>query len=190
MIEISYLELVIFISVVWVALRTLFAIKIKQVNLKRECLLLTVYICIVVISRMVYFPWHYVDGHIDYLRFDAEKILPLWMNFRPFTFVYERYDGWQLNIIGNITMFIPVGICWGLCFKKLNNVLKVTLAGFGYSLVIELSQLFLYERGSDIDDLILNTTGAFIGALIYFGVKNTVLKLKKEGYEYENDYGF
>ena len=44
----------------------------------------------------------------------------------------------------------------------------VTLAAFGMTLFIELSQLLLYDHGTDIDDLILNTTGAFIGAMIYF----------------------
>ena len=65
-------------------------------------------------------------------------------------------------------MFIPVGIILPVCFRKLNNVFKVTLAAFGMTLFIELSQLLLYDHSTDIDDLILNTTGAFIGAMIYF----------------------
>lgn len=75
-----------------------------------------------------------------------------------------------MNIIGNITMFIPVGIIWPICFKKLDTPAKTILAGFGYSLLIELSQLLLYERLTDIDDLILNTIGVTIGAFIYFGI--------------------
>ncbi|MCR5720150.1 MAG: VanZ family protein [Lachnospiraceae bacterium] len=180
MVELSYLQVVIFISVAWLMVRAFWAYKNKRVDWKRELLLLTVYICIVVITRLVYFPLHHVDGHIGLLKFDAGKIWPLWINLRPFTFVYDRYDGWQINIIGNVTMFIPVGICWGVCFKKLNSILKVTLAGFGYSLLIELSQLLLYERGSDIDDLILNTTGAFIGALVYFGTAKIIVSYKEK----------
>ena len=76
-------------------------------------------------------------------------------------------------------MFIPVGIFWGLCFKRLDNIFKVTLAGFGYSFLIEVSQFLFYERASDIDDLILNTTGAFIGALIYFSAVALIKRSKK-----------
>jgi glycopeptide antibiotics resistance protein len=81
------------------------------------------------------------------------------------------YDGWLINIIGNITMFIPVGLAWPFCFKKLDTIGKTVFVGAGFSLLIEITQLLFYDRCSDIDDLILNTTGIFIGALIYFGLK-------------------
>jgi glycopeptide antibiotics resistance protein len=81
------------------------------------------------------------------------------------------YDGWQINIIGNITMFIPVGLAWPFCFKKLDTIGKTVLIGAGFPLFIEITQLPFYDRCSDIDDLILNTTGIFIGALIYFGIR-------------------
>ena len=42
-----------------------------------------------------------------------------------------------------------------------------------------MSQLLFYERASDIDDLILNTTGAFIGALIYFSAVALIKRSKK-----------
>ena len=168
MLEISFGQVFAFITTAWVLAGGYFACKNRRVDWKRECLLLTVYLCIVVVSRIVYFPWHLADGHIGTLHFDAGRIFPLWINLRPLVFLHERYSGWQRNIFGNIAMFIPIGICWPLCFKRLDSVKKVVLAGFGCSLLIELSQLLFYERGSDVDDLILNTTGALIGALIYF----------------------
>ena len=84
-------------------------------------------------------------------------------------------------------MFIPVGIFWGLCFKRLDNIFKVTLAGFGFSFLIEVSQLLFYERSSDIDDLILNTTGAFIGALIYFSAVALIKRSKKNTVKEKDD---
>ncbi len=170
-VELSFTQVFILITIVWVLVRGLIAVKNRCIDWKRECLLLTVYLCIVVITRIVYFPWHLEKGHIAPLRFDSSKIIPLWVNLKPFTFVHERYDGWKLNVIGNIAMFIPAGICWPLCFRQLDRIWKVVLAGFGFSLLIELSQLFFYERGSDVDDLILNTAGVLIGALIYFLIK-------------------
>nr|MCR5762166.1 VanZ family protein [Treponema sp.] len=89
----------------------------------------------------------------------------------PIVRLSETYDGWKTNIIGNITMFIPVGLVWPLCFKQLNSVIKTTLAGALFSLVIELTQIMSYERCSDIDDIILNTTGVFIGSIIFFAIK-------------------
>ncbi|MDO4506108.1 MAG: VanZ family protein, partial [Spirochaetales bacterium] len=109
------------------------------------------------------------------LKFDGSRILPVWVNFLPIVHMFDRYDGWLMNIIGNITMFIPIGIFWPLCFKKLNSIEKSVLAGVGFPLFIEISQLFFYERCTDIDDLLMNTTGYIIGTLIYFGVK----KLRK-----------
>jgi glycopeptide antibiotics resistance protein len=81
-----------------------------------------------------------------------------------------------MNIIGNIAMFIPVGIIWPICFKKLDNIGKTILAGAGFTLLIELSQLFCYGRHTDIDDLILNTTGVAIGAVIVFAIRKARAK--------------
>ncbi|SEU00245.1 VanZ like family protein [[Clostridium] aminophilum] len=112
-----------------------------------------------------------VEGHIGSLVFDAEKIIPLWINPVPIIHLFDVYDGWQINIIGNIAMFIPVGLAWPFCFKKLDTIGKTVFAGAGFPLFIEITQLAFYERSSDVDDLILNTAGIFIGASIYFGIK-------------------
>lgn len=74
-------------------------------------------------------------------------------------------------------MFIPVGIVWPVCFDELKKINKAILAGAGFTLLIELSQLLFYDRCSDIDDIILNTAGICIGALIYF--KATSPRIKK-----------
>lgn len=73
-------------------------------------------------------------------------------------------------------MFIPVGLVWPVCFEKLDTFLKTVLAGLGFTLLIEVTQLPFYERCSDVDDMILNTTGVAIGALIVFAIR----KIKKK----------
>ena len=171
MFEVSFLEMFLFITILWVIVRLIVNLKCKHFSIAREAKLILVYICIVVVSRMVYFPLHHVDGRIAPLPFDSSKIIPLWMNVTPIVHLFDIYDGWQINIIGNIAMFIPVGIVWPACFKKLDNIGKTVLAGFGYTLFIEISQLPFYDRCSDIDDLTLNTLGALIGAIIYFACK-------------------
>lgn len=173
MLEITYKGVFFFITLVWIAARIFINIKKSKVNRKHEIKLLTVYICLIVIARMVYFPMRLVDGHIVNLIFNVEKIFPLWINLIPFVHLFDKYDGWLINIIGNITMFIPVGVVWPLCFKKLDSIGKTVLSGAAFPLFIEITQLLLYDRCSDVDDLILNTTGIFIGAVIYFGIKRT-----------------
>lgn len=171
MTEITYWELLAAITLVWVILRLIIGFKNKGASFKREAQMLLVYICIIVIARIVYFPMRHVDGHIGTLKFDPERIWPLRFNLVPIVHMFDIYDGWLINIIGNITMFIPVGIIWPICFRRLDTILKTILAGFGYTLLIELSQLLLYERSSDIDDIILNTAGFTIGAVITYAVR-------------------
>ncbi len=94
----------------------------------------------------------------------------------PFYFLVDRYDGWKMNIIGNITMFIPVGIVLPICFSKLNTITKAILAGAGLSLFIEVTQLFCLGRHTDVDDLILNTIGVVIGVCIVFLIRRKQTK--------------
>ena len=171
MFEIRYIGVFIFITLAWVVTRIICGIINHKVDWKYELKLLTVYICLIVIARIVYFPKALVDGHIASLYLEFDKIFPFWINFVPIVHMFDAYDGWLINIIGNITMFIPVGLVWPYCFKKLDTIGKAVLAGGGLSLFIEITQLPFYSRCSDIDDLIMNTMGVCIGAVIYFGVK-------------------
>jgi len=139
-----------------------------------------VYICIVVVVRFTFCPFGKVDGKIQPLLFDASKILPLWLNLKPliYLFDYPTMKEALLNLIGNTTMFIPLGIVWPAVFKKLNSHKKVIAAGFGVSLTIEVLQLPFFDRASDIDDLILNTLGFLIG----YGIYLLIQKLRRKKY--------
>lgn len=69
-----------------------------------------------------------------------------------------------LNIIGNVTIFAPIGIFAPYLFKT--DFRHTALFGFLISLTIEGGQLPL-PRTTDVDDLILNTLGAVTGYGIY-----------------------
>ena len=172
MLEITYTGLFVFITLAWIITRVICGIRNKKVDWKYEAKLLTVYICLVVIARFVYFPLHREEGRVASLFLDVDRMFPLWINLVPIVHLFDVYDGWQINIIGNIMMFIPVGLAWPFCFKKLETIGKTVLVGAGFPLFIEITQLPFYARCSDIDDLIMNTTGVFIGAIIYFCVKH------------------
>lgn len=70
------------------------------------------------------------------------------------------------NILGNIILFIPIGLFIPLLSKPLRKFKYTLLFGISISFLIECSQLFLI-RGSDIDDIILNTIGTIIGFCLY-----------------------
>ncbi len=178
MISISYLQMVIFISTLWVMIRAINWINHKRIDPKREVALLLVYICIVVVVRFTFCPFGKVNGQIQPLQFDYQRILPFWVNLKPFVYLfdYPTLREALLNLIGNTAMFIPLGIVWPAVFKKLNTHGRVIAAGVGVSLSIELLQLPFYDRATDIDDLILNSTGFLIGYGIYLLVKH----LKKQ----------
>jgi glycopeptide antibiotics resistance protein len=171
MIEITYFQLFLFITILWIITRSVLAIKSKTFSVKRECQLLLVYVCFVVICRFVYFGFHLENGKIPTLKLGCEKNIQNMVSMIPFFFLVDRYDGWRMNIIGNITMFIPVGIVWPICFSRLNTIGKTILVGAGLTLFIEVSQLFCIGRHTDVDDLILNTFGVAIGACIIFLIR-------------------
>lgn len=70
-----------------------------------------------------------------------------------------------VNVIGNISLFVPIGFLIPTLWKNvsLKHILIIALSS---SLCIELLQL-PQARGTDIDDLWLNIIGAFIGHWAY-----------------------
>lgn len=64
-------------------------------------------------------------------------------------------------LLGNIVLFAPIGFFSALLWRDV-RWWKAGIIGLGSSCIIELLQLFI-DRGTDIDDVILNTTGALLG---------------------------
>lgn len=81
------------------------------------------------------------------------------------------------NIFGNILMFAPLGFFLPLLWRKWDGA-RVFLVGMGLSVLIETVQLFT-GRGTDIDDVILNTLGAVIGYAIFWILKRIAPRLVK-----------
>lgn len=169
MISISYCQMVIAISILWLVVRGICWIRSRKIDVVRELLLLLVYVCMIVVVRFTFCPFGKVDGKIQPLLFDPDRMFPFWLNLKPFIFLFD-YPTMQealLNLFGNIAMFIPLGIVWPCVFKKLDSHWKVIAAGVGVSLTIEILQLPFFGRASDIDDLILNSAGFILGYCIY-----------------------
>lgn len=69
------------------------------------------------------------------------------------------------NVIGNVVMFIPYGIFASL-YAKLEKPLHAIFLVLFASITVETTQLMI-GRVFDIDDIILNVIGGFIGFGIY-----------------------
>ncbi|MDE5865566.1 MAG: VanZ family protein, partial [Lachnospiraceae bacterium] len=81
--------------------------------------------------------------------------------------IFVRSRNWYRFIylfVGNIVWFIPFGMYLQYT-EKLKNILAVTLCGMLFSLCIETLQFVFGTGVTELDDLILNTFGAFIGAV-------------------------
>ena len=173
MIEISYGAAVILITAAWLAVRVVAWRKNRRVDWRREAQLLLVYVCLIVVVRFTFFPFGKVDGRIQPLRFDAAAAWPPRYNLKPLVYLtdYPSYREILLNFIGNVAMFIPIGIIWPAVFRKLDSHGKVITAGVGFSLCIEILQLPFFDRVSDVDDLLLNSVGFLLGYGVYLLVK-------------------
>ncbi len=87
------------------------------------------------------------------------------------------------NIFGNVAFFLPFGLLFPLVFRKMNAG-KTILAGFLLSLFFEIIQYVTDTGGADVDDLILNTCGAALGALVFLLLKRVApseAKLRRGG---------
>ena len=178
MLNIYYWQMVLVITALWCAVRAAVATKNKTISWKREAQLILVYICVVVVARFTFFPFSKVNGQIQPLVFSAEQVFPVRLNLIPMVNLldYPNKGEVYLNVIGNTTMFLPLGIVWPCVFRKLNTHKKAILAGVGVSLLIEILQLPFYDRVTDIDDLILNSLGYLAG----YGILLLVRTLKKK----------
>lgn len=79
-------------------------------------------------------------------------------------FVNKNINYFLINFLGNIILFMPFGFFIPLLWRI--SAIKAVIIGFLASLFIETCQLFL-ARGTDVDDLILNTFGALLGAILF-----------------------
>lgn len=107
-------------------------------------------------------------------------------NLIPFKVLFETYyevfingnlNYFLINFLGNILIFIPFGLFIPLLWKTSGKI--TVLIGFCSSFFIESCQLFL-ARGTDVDDLLLNTSGALLGLLIYKILNKHFSKLVKK----------
>ena len=92
-------------------------------------------------------------------------------DFHPFwsyKAIQEGREDLLAENIMNVVVFIPVGLLLGIAFKQV-TWWKALLIGCSISVTIESLQFFLMRGFSELDDVMHNTLGCFIGWLMVKG---------------------
>lgn len=92
---------------------------------------------------------------IRYVRFD-----PHW-NITPFAYMFSDLT----NTVLNVVLFLPLGFFLPVFWERFLPFPRAVLFGFFTSLLIESLQIFTY-RATDINDLMTNTFGTFLGWIL------------------------
>lgn len=142
----------------------------RKFNLYHEIALLIFVIFIVGLASQIVIPKIElgINGNINILKNGTHGInlLPLKVLFETYreVFINLNINYFIINFLGNIIMFMPIGFFIPLLWEIPDK--KIIIVGFLFSLFVEVCQLFL-NRGTDVDDLILNTLGTILGLLVY-----------------------
>ena len=83
----------------------------------------------------------------------------------------------KVTYILNIFMFMPLGFLLPFIWTEFRKFWKIILSGLGFSILIEVFQLF-NNRISDIDDLMMNTLGVCVGYIIWILYRKFIVKKK------------
>jgi len=73
------------------------------------------------------------------------------------------------DVIGNIALFVPIGYAAAATLtgrSRSRRFWMATLFGVLLSLLIETTQLGIATRATDVDDLIFNSLGTVLGAIL------------------------
>ena len=138
---------------------------IRKIPIKRNAIILISSIYFIFFISIVFFPIPY-----QLKGYDCEY------NFIPFysisKYLVDRETNSMVAILGNIILTIP----WGILFEMLFNTSKkhiFWISTTAFLICIEITQHIINEligykyRCVDIDDFILNFTGALLGYILY-----------------------
>ena len=93
------------------------------------------------------------NGNLNLTLF--QEYIPLMRQGQWFRFIYL--------FVGNIIWFVPFG-SFLMASGKVKKLWTATLCGLGLSLLIETMQYIFGTGVSELDDLVLNTSGVWAGA--------------------------
>lgn len=163
--------------------------------------ILPLFILIYIVLHIKYLKHQSVKQKLINTLFIAYSYLIVELTFAPFPYTLEaiehirsyhsfRYNLTPLKSLGsqqfslNILFFVPLGLLLPLVIERLRTY-EIVFIGLMVSLGIEITQLLtsitnLNVRSFDIDDLIANTLGTFIGMVLLYCFKALKKLIKKK----------
>lgn len=83
------------------------------------------------------------------------------------------------NLVGNVVMFFPLGFCLPWCFSSCGTLRKTLCVSAACITTVEIIQVTTLRGFCDIDDLMLNLIGVWIGYMIYKRIAKNDLETHK-----------
>lgn len=127
----------------------------------RERVVAVLFVYLVAVAVVTFFPMNIIfyDWHGRFSLVPLASIMQL---------VQETDQATALkNIVGNIVMFVPLGLLLPLLFHRLRSVGALAWRVALVSTAIEILQLSTRVRATDVDDIFLNVAGALIGYSVF-----------------------
>lgn len=111
------------------------------------------------------------DSYADFLRTSTNYIpfstVKLYISLlKSTTNPYLIWHAW-VNLVGNVIVFIPLGMLLPRIFPKLRAAWRLLLLVTAVIVAVELLQFLTFLGSCDIDDLLLNVFGAAWGWLLW-----------------------
>ncbi|WP_187444780.1 VanZ family protein [Rossellomorea vietnamensis] len=137
-----------------------------KVSQRIGCSLFFIYFIIVIIVSFIGIDVHNLrivsleSGKSNFIPFDS---------LRMYISEKERFnlDTWFYSTFGPLLLFLPMGLLLPIVFKNMQTLKSVVLFSFALSILIEVLQYVTRLGVMDIDDTILNISGAMTGYLFY-----------------------
>ncbi|OPG99714.1 hypothetical protein B2I21_01610 [Chryseobacterium mucoviscidosis] len=121
--------------------------------------------CMAVLYMLIMGNLLFVNGRTPGVNYQY-NLVPL-ETIKPLLFERDRYhtEAWVKNLFGNIVLFIPLGIWIPWLFRRCRKFWPFTGGVVLLLFAVEVTQLFTRLGSFDVDDIMLNTVGAWIGYL-------------------------
>ena len=133
-------------------------------------------IYLILLNYLLFFsPTYGRDGVLYNYNLIPFKTIKNFIIYREYVTAKDLY----INLLGNIIAFMPMGFFVPILFRNKRSLIKVPLVSGFISLSVETLQYELYVGNFDIDDIILNTIGGFLGYMVFSILYTTIGKQKR-----------
>lgn len=116
------------------------------------------------------------DEYVQWSNLTGRNLVPLrhhlaafdcWLHDCPAADAALQYL--LVDVVGNLLLFVPLGLTFAAASTRAgawSRLAAATASGMLLSVLIEVVQLAMPSRASDVDDVLFNTLGALLGAVL------------------------